>query len=210
LYSVFFQISFGIGLKVQNCLDNLIRPEFISNSPPTCSDHNSWTVGRMRVYLCFLESSRNSLSLSYFAFFLILHCVESTGFCEIVVCLNQNLSYYFIVVVYLEFWFVVSVRWMKVDSFLPCFDRWTTTPTLPSELTDGSVAMGCTISIFPPCFGTCCTALATRKLPCTVVVRTISLGLGVARSTWTSRLTSLTRPWWLCSPRLEAMISTTL
>jgi hypothetical protein len=44
---------------------------------------------------------------------MILHRVQSAGFCEIIVCLNQNLGYYFVVVVYLEFWFIVSVRWMK-------------------------------------------------------------------------------------------------
>jgi hypothetical protein len=41
--------------------------------------------------------------------FLILHRVQSVEFCEIIASLNQNLGYYFVVLVYLEFWFVVSV-----------------------------------------------------------------------------------------------------
>jgi hypothetical protein len=67
----------------------------------------------MRTYLCFLETSENYLSLSNCACFPILHHVQSEEFCEIVISLNQNLDYCFVVVVSLEFWFVVSVRWMK-------------------------------------------------------------------------------------------------
>jgi hypothetical protein len=74
------------------------------------------------------------------------------------------------------------------------FDRWATTPMPPSEPTDGSVVTGCTALIFPPCFGMCCTILATQGFPCTMVARTVSLGLGAARSMWTFRLTPSTRP----------------
>jgi hypothetical protein len=88
-YSRFFRISFGSGLKVQSCPDSSICPEL--TPPPTFSGHNSWTVGRMRVYLCFLERSQNSLSLPYCVFFLILWQSQSAEFCEIVGSLNQNL-----------------------------------------------------------------------------------------------------------------------
>jgi hypothetical protein len=44
----------------------------------------------MGVYLCFLKRSQNSLSLSYCAFFLILHHFLSTEFCEIIVIPKQN------------------------------------------------------------------------------------------------------------------------
>jgi hypothetical protein len=90
------------------------------------------------------------------------------------------------------------------------FDLWTTTPTPPSELTDGSVATGCTTPAFPLCSGTCYTTLATRGPPHTMVARTVSSGLGAARSTWTSQLTPLTQPLWFGSPRLGATTSTTL
>jgi hypothetical protein len=62
------------------------------------------------------------------------------------------------------------------------FDRWTTTPMPPSEPMDGSIAMGCTAPTFPPCSRMCCTTLATRGLPRTVVARTISSGVDTARS----------------------------
>jgi hypothetical protein len=76
----------------------------------------------MRVYLFFLERYQNFLSLPYCAFFLILYQPQSAEFCEIVVAenrigVNVLLSSWFI----LEFWVVASVRWMKCDSFLPCF-----------------------------------------------------------------------------------------
>jgi hypothetical protein len=67
----------------------------------------------MRCYLCILERSQNSLSRLYCAFLLILHRVLSAKFYEVIIGLNQNLGYYFVVVVYLEFWFIVFVRWMK-------------------------------------------------------------------------------------------------
>jgi hypothetical protein len=88
-YSRFFPISFGSGLKVWCCPDSSIWPE--PTPPPTFSDHNSWTVGRMRVHLLFLERSQNSLWLPYCAFFLILCQSQSAEFCEIVGSLNQNL-----------------------------------------------------------------------------------------------------------------------
>jgi hypothetical protein len=74
------------------------------------------------------------------------------------------------------------------------FDRWMTTPMPPSEPTDGSVATGCTTLTFPPCSGTCYAALARQGLLHIVVARTISSGLGAARSTWTSWFTPPTRP----------------
>jgi hypothetical protein len=90
------------------------------------------------------------------------------------------------------------------------FDRWTTTPMPPSEPTDGSVVMGCTAPVFPPCYGTCCTALATRGFSHTVVVCIISSRWGAARSMWTFRLTPLTRLWWLGLPQLEVTTLMTL
>jgi hypothetical protein len=83
------QDSLGSGCKVQICPDSSICPELTPS--PTFSDHKSWTVGRMRVYLCFLESSKNSLSLWHWSFLLILHRIQSAGFCEIVISPNQNL-----------------------------------------------------------------------------------------------------------------------
>jgi hypothetical protein len=73
------------------------------------------------------------------------------------------------------------------------FDRWTTTPTPPSERMDGSVVMGCTAPVFPPCSGMCCTSLATRGFPRTMAAPTVSSGLGATRSKWTLWLTPLTR-----------------
>jgi hypothetical protein len=49
-----------------------------------------------------------------------------------------------------------------------------TTHMPPLEPTDGSVVIGCTAPGFPPCFGTCCTASATRGFPRTVAAHTIS------------------------------------
>jgi hypothetical protein len=68
----------------------------------------------MRVYLCFMERSQDSLSLPYCTLFLILYQSESAEFCEIVVAedrirVNVLLLSWFI----LEFWFVASVPWMK-------------------------------------------------------------------------------------------------
>jgi hypothetical protein len=148
----------------------------------------------MRVYLCFLKMSQNSLSLSYCAFFLILHRVQSAEFCEIVIGLNQNLGYYFIVVVFWSFGLLSLLMDEMLIHFSLIFDRWMTTPTPSSEPTDGSCATCCTALVFPPCSGTCCTALATRGLQHTMVAHTVSSGFGVARSTWISRLTPLTRP----------------
>jgi hypothetical protein len=73
------------------------------------------------------------------------------------------------------------------------FDRWMTTPTPPLELTDDSIAIGCTALGFPPCFGMCCTTLATRVFPCTMPTCTIGSGWGAARSMWTFYLTPPTR-----------------
>jgi hypothetical protein len=69
------------------------------------------------------------------------------------------------------------------------FDRWTTTPMPLSEPTDGTVVTGCTALAFPPCSGMCCTTLATREIPRTMVTHTVSSGMDATRSTWTSRLT---------------------
>jgi hypothetical protein len=88
-YSRTLQDSFGSGRKVQICPYSLIYLELTPS--PTFSDHNSWTVGRMRVYLCFLKSSQNSLSLWHWTFLLILHHIQSAEFCEIIVSPNQNL-----------------------------------------------------------------------------------------------------------------------
>jgi hypothetical protein len=86
----------------------------------------------------------------------------------------------------------------SMDEMLICFslvfDRWMTTLTPPLEPMDGSVVTGCTAPGFLPCFGTCCTASATRIFPRTVAVRTVSTGWGAARSMWTFRLTPPTRP----------------
>jgi hypothetical protein len=65
-YSSFFRILFGSGLKVQSCPDSSLCPEL--TPPPIFSGHNSWTVSRMRMYLCFLERSQNSLSIPYCVF----------------------------------------------------------------------------------------------------------------------------------------------
>jgi hypothetical protein len=90
------------------------------------------------------------------------------------------------------------------------FDRWISTPTPPTKTMDGSVVTGCTAPAFPPYSRTCCTALVTQGLPHTMVARTVSSSMGTARSTWTFRLTPLTRLWWPGSPRLGATNSTTL
>jgi hypothetical protein len=110
-YSRFPQDPFGSRLKVQICSDSSVWLEL--TPPPTFSDHNSWTVGRMRVYLCFLERSQNSLSLSYCALSLILYQSQSAEFCEFVsvenrIWVNALTSWWFS----LEFWFVVSVQWI--------------------------------------------------------------------------------------------------
>jgi hypothetical protein len=147
------------------------------------------------VYLFFLERYQNFLSLPYCAFFLILYQPQSAEFCEIVVAenrigVNVLLSSWFI----LEFWVVASVRWMKCDSFLPCFRQMDDYPyaTIGADgwfRCDGLHRPG-----FPPCFRTCCTASATRVFPRTVAVHTISSGWGAARSMWTFRLTPPTQP----------------
>jgi hypothetical protein len=89
----------------------------------------------MRVYLYFLERPQNCLSLWYQAIFQILHWFHSAGFCEIIISLNQNqnLSWRVVVVVYFEFWVVISVQRMKcwfisslfsIDGLLPlCHPR---------------------------------------------------------------------------------------
>jgi hypothetical protein len=81
---MFPQDPFGSGLKVQICPDSSICLEL--TPPPTFSDHNSLTVGQMRVYLYFMKMSQNSLSLSYCALSLIPHQSHSAEFCEIVIC----------------------------------------------------------------------------------------------------------------------------
>jgi hypothetical protein len=55
----------------------------------------------------------------------------------------------------------------------------------------------------------CSTVSATRGLPCTVVARTVSSGVDVARSMWTSQLTHLTRARRPSSPRPSATTSIT-
>jgi hypothetical protein len=42
-----------------------------------------------------------------------MHRFHTAEFCEIIVGLNQNLSCHVVVVVSFEFWFVVSIQWMK-------------------------------------------------------------------------------------------------
>jgi hypothetical protein len=75
--------------KVENlCHSVQIRN---SSSTPTCRDHNFWTIGRMRVYLYFLEGYQNCLPLLYCSFLLFLHQIQSARFYEIVVSPNQNL-----------------------------------------------------------------------------------------------------------------------
>jgi hypothetical protein len=150
----------------------------------------------MRVYLCFLESSQNPLSLPYCAFFLILYQSQSAEFCETVVAENRSG-----VNVLLSSWFNFGVLVCCLCSmdemlihFSLVFDRWTTTPTPPLEPTDGSVVTGCTAPGFLPCFRTCCTASATRGFPHIVAVRTVSSGWGAERSMWTFRRTPPTRP----------------
>jgi hypothetical protein len=88
-YSRFPQDPFGSGIKVQNYPDSSICPEL--TPPPNFSDHTSWTVGRRRVYLCFLERYQIYLSLLYCELFLIRHRVQSAEFCVIIICPNQNL-----------------------------------------------------------------------------------------------------------------------
>jgi hypothetical protein len=56
------------------------------------------------------------------------------------------------------------------------FHRWMTTPTPPTEPTDGSIVTGCTTPVFPPCSGMWCTTLATYGFPRTMATRTVSLG----------------------------------
>jgi hypothetical protein len=55
----------------------------------------------------FLERYKNCLSLLYYIFLLIPHQFQLAGFCEITISLNQNLSLHFVMVIYLEFWFLV-------------------------------------------------------------------------------------------------------
>jgi hypothetical protein len=85
----------------------------------------------------------------------------------------------------------------SMDEMLICFslvfNRWTTTPMPPSEMTDGSVVSGYTAPVFPPCSGMYCTALATQEFPLTMAAHTVSSGWGATRSMWTFRLTPLTR-----------------
>jgi hypothetical protein len=88
-YSRLPQNLFGRGLKVQSGPDSSICPEL--TPPPSFSDHNSRTVGQMRVYLCFLERYQNSLSLPYCELFLIRHRVQSAEFFMIVICPNRSL-----------------------------------------------------------------------------------------------------------------------
>jgi hypothetical protein len=89
-YWRFPHISFGSGLQVQSCPDSSIYPEL--TPPASFSDHNSWSVCQMRVYLFFWETSQNYLSSSYCAFFLILYQSQLAEFCEFVVSWKQNLS----------------------------------------------------------------------------------------------------------------------
>jgi hypothetical protein len=89
-YSMLPQILFGRGIKVQCCPDSSICPKL--TPPPSFSDHTSWTVSRVRVYLCLQERSQNSLSPSYCVFFLILFQSQSAEFCKFVVSWKQSLS----------------------------------------------------------------------------------------------------------------------
>jgi hypothetical protein len=58
---------------------NLSKKLEILAAPSTCRDHNSWAVGRMRVYLCFLEKYQNYLPLLYYSFWSFYICTESKG-----------------------------------------------------------------------------------------------------------------------------------
>jgi hypothetical protein len=139
--------------------------------------------------------SQNSLLLSYCAFFL-----DSAPFSvsRVLRDRRQSKSKFELIFCCGGLFGVLVCCLCSMDEILIhfslVFDRWTTTLTPPLEPTDGSIATGCTAPVFPPCSGTCYIALATRVLPCTVVIHTVSLGLDAARSMWTSRLTPLTRP----------------
>jgi hypothetical protein len=120
-----------------------------------------------------MERCQNSLSLPCCAFFLILYQSQSAEFCEIVVAETESAltfccrrGYFGVLVCFLCSMDEMLIRFSLV------FDRWMTTPMAPLEPTDGSLVTGCTALGFPPCFRTCCTALATRGFPRTVAVRT--------------------------------------
>jgi hypothetical protein len=67
-------------------------------------------------------------------------CRSETEFCQ-----QYNLSF-FLVGGYIDL-VVASMQEMLIRfSFI--FNRWTTTPTPPLELTDGFVATGCTVPFF--------------------------------------------------------------
>jgi hypothetical protein len=70
--------------------------------------------------------------------------------------------------------------------FFFVFDRWMTTPTPPSEPTDGTITTGCTISGLRPCSWMCCTIVVTRGLPRTGATRTVNSYVDALGSTWTS------------------------
>jgi hypothetical protein len=131
----------------------------------------------MRVFLCFLERSENSLSLSYCAFVLILHYVQSTEFCEIIISLNQNLGYYFCRG---GLFGVLVCCLCSMDEMLvifPCFRQIDYYPYATLEVDRWFRCNGLHRPNFP-----------------TMVDHTVSSGLGVARPMWTSRLTPLTQP----------------
>jgi hypothetical protein len=88
-YSGSPRVHLEVGLKSKFCPDSSICPEL--RPSPTFSDHTSWTFGRMRAYLIFLERSQNSPSLLHGTFLLILQRIQSVEFCEIIISLNQNL-----------------------------------------------------------------------------------------------------------------------
>jgi hypothetical protein len=84
-----FPLDVGLNSKIVQV--SWFCPE-LNFSSANYRDHNSWTVGRMRVRLYFLERYQNYLPLLYCSFLLILYQIQSAWFCEIVVSPNQNLS----------------------------------------------------------------------------------------------------------------------
>jgi hypothetical protein len=218
LYLRFFQFSIGSRLKLQNLPGILIlsRTEFqqhpqlveIITSEPLVIQRcvcTLWKGDKIIYHFCNIHFSWFCTKFSQQGFTRLLSV-------QIRICLALKKNR----VNFLSLWFMWNLVCClcSMDEILTrlslVFDRWTTTPTPPTEPTDGFIAMGCTVLAFLPCSGTCCTTLATRGSLRTVATHTVSLGVDTVRSTWTSWLTPPTRAWRLCSPRLRVMNSMTL